>query len=82
LYASGTYELFDGGVERAKELNEQFNMTQYHRPQDEFDGTGWDFSGIQDDGMLFYQVGLDLANSGQWPKWKEGSEFKAIREGN
>jgi hypothetical protein len=32
------------------------------------------------DGMLLYNVGWQLANSNEWPKWKAGSEFKSIRE--
>jgi Zn-dependent M28 family amino/carboxypeptidase len=36
--------------------------------------------GAVDDVQLLYQVGRNLANSTRWPGWKEGSEFKAIRD--
>ncbi|PPU92854.1 hypothetical protein XpopCFBP1817_11630 [Xanthomonas populi] len=31
------------------------------------------------DTLLIYDVGVELANSRQWPSWQDGSEFKAIR---
>jgi len=34
---------------------------------------------MQDLALLFL-VGKKLAFSAEWPKWKTGSEFKAIRE--
>jgi len=40
----------------------------------------WKWDGIDQNLWLFYQVGLDLANSRQWPVWNEGTEFKATRE--
>lgn len=79
MFASGTYEAMDGGVERVKKLSEEYLTYKYHRPADEFDAN-WRFGGILQDARLFYQMGWNLANSDNWPKWKEGSEFKAIRE--
>jgi len=38
------------------------------------------FEGAIDDLELLFRVGKNLANSDRWPKWKEGSEFKAVRE--
>lgn len=29
---------------------------------------------------LFRLITEDLANSTRWPRWKAGSEFKAVRE--
>ena len=29
---------------------------------------------------LMFQVGRDLADSDAWPEWKEGDEFRAIRD--
>ena len=29
---------------------------------------------------LFRDMGAELANSDDWPEWKDGSEFKAVRE--
>ena len=40
----------------------------------------WALDGAIDDLKLFFQVGKRLAFTEKWPEWKEGSEFKAIRE--
>jgi hypothetical protein len=39
-----------------------------------------DFTGTANDVALIYDVGRSLANSGKWPEWKAGSEFKALRD--
>lgn len=80
IFASGTYESMDRGVEYISERHEEYLTDRYHRPADEYSPEDWSFGGIWQDAMLFYQMGWQLANSDAWPKWKEGSEFKSIRE--
>ncbi len=80
LYASGSYEHWDKGVAFAEEKTQEYLTNAYHKPADEVDDS-WDFGGAQFDVQLLYNIGAELANSEDWPKWKEGSEFKAIREG-
>lgn len=80
LYASGGYEHMTKGVDYVDSLNQVYLSTQYHRPQDEYNPDHWTFDGMALDGELLMQVGLEVANSNDWPKWKEGSEFKSIRE--
>lgn len=80
LYASGSYEHMTKGVEYIDSLNQIYLNTQYHRPQDEYHPESWTFDGMALDGTLMMEVGYQLANSDQWPNWKEGSEFKAIRD--
>ena len=79
LYASGSYEHMTEGVSYIDSLNRIYLTSQYHRPQDEFSDS-WVYDGMALDGALLMEVGLNVANSDTWPKWKEGSEFKAIRE--
>lgn len=79
LYASGSYEHMTEGVGYVDSLNQIYLNTQYHRPQDEYQ-RGWTFDGMKLDGELMMEVGNHLANSEEWPKWKDGSEFKSIRE--
>lgn len=80
LYASGSYDLREGGIEKMKEMNEDYEMNHYHLPADEYDPATWNLDGIVEDTQLLFEIGLKLSNNGDWPKWKEGSEFKAIRE--
>jgi hypothetical protein len=39
-----------------------------------------DLSGLVDDAILLYNVGLKLASTDEWPAWNNDSEFKAKRE--
>ena len=82
IFASGTYEAVNGGVEYAKKVREDYNANAYHMPADEFvrGETEWKLGGMLQDVELYYLLGEKLANSEVWPKWKEGSEFKLIRE--
>lgn len=82
LYASGSEEHMTEGVEYVKEMKRKYQTPQYHQPSDEYDPDVWTFDGMALDGQLMFNVGWELTNSEIWPRWKEGSEFKAIREGN
>ncbi len=64
----------------AKTTSERYVNNDYHQPLDDFFNE-WNMSGTVQDNTLFYQIGNQLANNtSAWPKWKKGSEFKAIRE--
>lgn len=84
----GVPSLFTGsGVDNVKNGREwglkqvaDFTKFRYHSPQDNFDAKTWDLSGIVEDVRLVFDMGYRLSNEDVYPKWKEGSEFKAIRE--
>ncbi|AXT19767.1 M28 family peptidase [Flavobacteriaceae bacterium AU392] len=80
LYASGSYEGFEHSIEEIKQLNDEYRIHRYHQPLDEYDPNTTELSGIQLDAQLFYQVGLKLSNEDYFPKWYDGSEFKAARD--
>jgi hypothetical protein len=40
----------------------------------------WDLRGAAQDADLLFQIGQDLADTGTWPVWKAGSEFKSRRD--
>lgn len=58
---------------------QEYIDTRYHMPTDEFDAT-WDLSGAAADVQLYYAVGEAVLNSGNWPNWQPGTEFRAIRD--
>ncbi|WP_411273068.1 M28 family metallopeptidase [Daejeonella sp.] len=60
----------------------EYREKHYHRPSDEYDASIWTFAGGLDDLKLLFLVGKRLAFETTMPMWKEGSEFKAIREKN
>jgi len=51
----------------------------YHKAADEVDPT-WDMVGAIADLRLLYHVGRHVADGDTWPVWKDGTEFKAVRE--
>jgi Zn-dependent M28 family amino/carboxypeptidase len=79
LYAKGGNDHFEKGAEWGKAQRAEYNKCCYHKVGDEWDDN-WDLRGAQQDLMLFYQVGNELANSRNWPNWNEGNEFRALRD--
>jgi Zn-dependent M28 family amino/carboxypeptidase len=80
IFAKGYIDAEKQGKEKTLQNLDQYWKTVYHTPQDECKPERDDLSGVVQDAELLYHVGLNLANSQEWPKWNEGSEFKAIRE--
>ena len=68
----------DPGYGKMKE--EEYTEKNYHRPSDEYDAATWKLDGAIEDLKLMFSIGKRLASAEKWPGWKEGSEFKAIRE--
>ena len=68
------------GKEYGQKMEDEYTEKYYHRPADEYDAKRWDLSGGLEDIELLFQVGKRIAFETSWPKWKEGSEFKALRK--
>ncbi len=75
LFAEGSYDHKEKGIEYAKEFRDNYTASRYHAPADEYDPSTWIMGGMVQDGQLFLNIGLDLANSTSWPKWNPSSEF-------
>jgi len=60
-------------------IESDYRAQRYHKPGDVFD-PDWDFRGASQDAAVLYRVGRALVESGRWPNWYEGNEFRAIRE--
>ena len=50
----------------------------YHRVTDEWQAD-WNLGSAVENLTLLYRLGLQLANSDEWPSWKPTSEFGARR---
>ncbi len=79
LYADGGPDKRDGGIAAGKAAADAYTAQRYHKPMDEY-GDGWDLTGMAEDIQALYDVGLGIVQSGDWPQWYDGNEFKAIRE--
>lgn len=80
LYTESGTQVIGKDENYGKKKGEEYTGKNYHRPSDEYDPNTWVLDGAIEDLKLFFQVGLRAANTTTWPQWKEGSEFKAIRE--
>jgi Zn-dependent M28 family amino/carboxypeptidase len=76
LFAKGFVEAERYGKSGTRDRTDRFLRETYHKPSDEYHPeSGDDLSGVVQDAELFLNIGLQLANSKEWPKWKEGAEF-------
>lgn len=80
LYAAGGYDHWENGKAYAMQKQNEFTGKAYHQPSDEYNPASFNIEGIVQDAQLYLNIGLRLANEPLYPKWKEGSEFKAARE--
>lgn len=80
LYTSNGIDVIGKEPGYGEKRNAEYTEKNYHRPSDEFDAATWSFEGGIDDLKLFFQVGKRLAFEEKMPQWKNGSEFKGIRE--
>ena len=80
LYASGSYESKEKGVEFIEKKTQEYLAIRYHQQADNYLPEEWDLKGIAQDAALLFNVGKRLANETYFPKWNEGSEFKAKRD--
>jgi len=72
-------DLREGGVEAGRARLDEYVARHYHKPSDEYD-PAWNVSGTLQDLAVYYDVGLAVANGSEWPNWREGNEFRAIRD--
>jgi len=79
LYADAGSDLVDGGEAAGKAFGDDYTANRYHQPSDEFDES-WDLSGMATSMEILYAVGAEIAASDAWPNWRDGNEFRAIRD--
>lgn len=75
---SGAPDLVEGGRAAGQRWLESY-MRCYHQTCDEWT-PALDFSGAAQDVQLFHHIAQRLANGDAWPQWRQGSEFKGVRD--
>jgi hypothetical protein len=68
----------DGGREAGLAAWRAKFAADYHKPSDEW-SPELNFTSAVENLALLYRLGMDLANSSDWPGWKPTSEFGAVR---
>jgi len=71
--------LVTGGVAAGDAAEEDYVAHRYHQPSDEF-SPAWTYEGMAQQTELFYRLGRALSDTGVWPNWHAGDEFRAIRD--
>ncbi|MEE8583843.1 MAG: M28 family metallopeptidase [Acidobacteriota bacterium] len=79
LYTDAGIDHVEHGEEWTRQKREEYIANNYHRVSDEYDPS-WDMSGAVDDLRILFSVGYRIANSSDYPNWREGTEFKATRD--
>ena len=76
---AGASDLVEGGKPAGQAWVDAYTGKCYHQACDAW-GADWNLDGAVQDISVFYTIGDELARSAKWPGWKDGSEFKAIRD--
>ncbi len=76
---AGASDLVEGGKPAGQAWVDAYTGKCYHQACDAW-GPDWNLDGAVQDISVFYTIGDELARSAKWPGWKDGSEFKAIRD--
>jgi Zn-dependent M28 family amino/carboxypeptidase len=80
LYLENGENVIGEEADYGSKKNDDYRENLYHRPSDEYNSMSWKLEGAIEDLNLLFEVGKEIARMPKWPKWKEGSEFKAIRD--
>lgn len=80
LFANSGKDFTDKEKFNGEALEKEYNEKHYHQPSDHFDEKSWTGEGAINDLQLLFTIGRRMAFEKGFPKWKEGSEFKLIRE--
>lgn len=80
LFANNGVDVVGKGKEYGETLENEYTSKNYHQPSDNYDATTWTGDGAINDLKLLFTIGRRMGFETSFPKWKEGSEFKLIRE--
>jgi Zn-dependent M28 family amino/carboxypeptidase len=79
LYMDSGIDLLTGGIAAGRAFDVRYRRDMYHQPADEYDAT-WNLAGIAEDVAVLHQLGMQLANSREWPNYRTTSEFRPVRD--
>ncbi|HEX2191542.1 MAG TPA: M28 family metallopeptidase, partial [Longimicrobiaceae bacterium] len=80
LYVDSGEDLLEGGTAAGKAAADAYRRDAYHQPADEYDPATWSFGGMAQDVAVLHRLGLELANSREWPNYRSTSEFRPVRD--
>jgi Zn-dependent M28 family amino/carboxypeptidase len=79
VYVDQGIDHVEHGEAWTQQRQADYRAHRYHQPADEYDPS-WDLSGLVEDLRVLFHVGFRIASGRDVPNWREGTEFKAIRD--
>lgn len=79
LFAESGEDSVEFGKEWGAQQAQDYNENRYHAPSDEYD-PNWNLQGAAQDIQLYFDVAKKLSHESSFPEWREGNEFKNIRD--
>ena len=76
---AGASDLVEGGREAGQKWIDDYTGNCYHAACDAW-SPDWNLDGALQDINVMFDIGESLAYSERWPEWKDGSEFKKLRD--
>jgi len=76
---AGASDLVEGGKLAGQKWIDDYTGNCYHAACDAW-SPDWDLTGAVQDINVMFDIGNSFAYSDKWPEWKDGSEFKKIRD--
>ncbi len=80
LYIDSGVDLLAGGTAAGEAADATYRRDRYHQPADSYDAASWNLEGMAQDMTVLYRLGLELAQSRDWPNYRPTSEFRSIRD--
>ena len=79
LYLTRAVDSREHGAAWGMAQQNAYTSQSYHKPSDEYAAT-WDLSGSAENVILLFDVASQLLDSRRWPNWRQGNEFKSLRD--
>ena len=79
VYFRAGSDLVLGGTDAGMAMIETYNSHDYHQRTDEFD-PAWDLVAAAQEGTIAYLLGREIADSGRWPIWNDGTPYRTLRD--
>ena len=76
---AGASDLVEGGREAGQKWIDDYTGNCYHAACDAW-SPDWNLDGALQDINVMFDIGESLAYSERWSEWKDGSEFKKLRD--
>ncbi|CAL1692419.1 hypothetical protein MMB232_02585 [Brevundimonas subvibrioides] len=77
-YANSAGDFVDAPIAERTAARDAYTAGRYHQADDEW-SADWDYSGQIQDLDIYLALGRSLVDGAEWPQWKAGSEFAAVR---